>query len=167
MRTTAPSLPVVGALVLALPLAAQTPRVDFHEDGGDLRADEYTPTRIQYDSVGGQRQAYYFYDGRWWERWETDFPQAEQNFAKRLNELTAVATSQVPIRRRLTDPRLGDSPLIFMSDVGYMRLSKPEIDALRIYLANGGFLWVDDFWGDAEWASLERAMTEVDRKSVV
>ena len=42
-----------------------------------------------------------------------------------------------------------------------MQLSKPEIDALRTYLANGGFLWVDDFWGDAEWASLERAMSEV------
>ena len=121
----------------------------------------YLPTRIEYDSIGGPAEAYYYYDGRYWERWETDFPQAEQNFAKRLTELTAILASPYPAQRRLTDPDLGDSPLIFMSDVGYMLLSKPEIDALANYLENGGFLWVDDFWGDAEWASLERAMAEV------
>jgi len=151
----------IGSAILALPLAAQTTRTDFADDDAWLRRDEFVPTRIQYDSVGGQRQAYYFYDGRWWQRWETDFPQAEQNFAKRLNELTSVVVSPVPLERRLTAPDLGDSPLIFMSDVGYMELSRPEIEGLRTYLANGGFLWVDDFWGDAEWSSLERAMTEV------
>ena len=150
----------IGVIILALPLAAQT-RADLGDDDGLHVYHEYTPTRIKYDSVGGQRQAYYYYDGRWWDRWETDFPQAEQNFAKRLNELTSVVTAVVPLARELTHPELGNSPLIFMSDVGYMQLSRPEIEALRNYLANGGFLWVDDFWGDAEWASLERAMTEV------
>ena len=61
--------------------------------------------------------------GRIWERWETDFPQAEHNFVKRLGELTGVVASREPARRRLTDDDLGDSPLIFMSDVGYMRLT--------------------------------------------
>ena len=160
MRLTARLLLVVGTLILAGPTTAQESQFAA-DDGITQGSHELWLTRIQYDSVGGQRQAYYFYDGRWWERWETDFPQAEENFAKRLNELTAVVASPVPRRRRLTHPDLGDSPLIFMSDVGYMELSKPEIDALRTYLANGGFLWVDDFWGDAEWASLERAMAEV------
>ncbi|MCY4059340.1 MAG: DUF4159 domain-containing protein [Gammaproteobacteria bacterium] len=156
-KLTARLFLVVGALILAGPTVAQF----ADEDGITQTNDELWLTRIRYDSVGGPREAYYHYDGRWWERWETDFPQAEQNFAKRLNELTAVTVSPVPLRRRLTDPDLGDSPLIFMSDVGYMQLSRPEIDALRTYLANGGFLWVDDFWGDAEWASLERAMADV------
>ena len=159
MRMTFRLLLAVVPAIVAMPAATQTARVDRANDGP--QHDEYTPTRIQYDSIGGQQQAYYFYDGRWWERWETDFPQAEENFAKRLNELTAVVASPAPRRRRLTDPDLGDSPLIFMSDVGYMELSAPEVNALRNYLANGGFLWVDDFWGDAEWASLERAMAEV------
>ena len=121
----------------------------------------FTPTRIEYDSVGGAGEAYYGYDGRIWERWETDFPQAEQNFAKRVNQLTSVVASRQPARRRLTAPNLGDSPFIFMSDVGYMTLSAPEMRALRDYLHNGGLLWVDDFWGDAEWASFERAMAGV------
>ena len=121
----------------------------------------FVPTRIQYDSVGGAGEAFYGYDGRVWERWETDFPQAERNFAKRVNQLTSVVASALPARRKLTAPNLGDSPLIYMSDVGYMTLSAPEMRALRDYLHNGGFLWVDDFWGDAEWASFERAMTGV------
>ena len=121
----------------------------------------FVPTRIEYDSVGGAGEAYYAYEGRLWERWETDFPQAERNFAKRLRELTAVVAAEAPIRRRLDHAALGDSPLIFMSDVGYMRLSERERNALREYLQNGGFLWVDDFWGDAEWASFERAMAGV------
>ena len=145
---------VVLAVGMAAAAFAQTAHSDY-----DLT--EFLPTRIEYDSIGGRFEAYYYYDGRYWERWETDFPQAERNFAKRLTELTAVVASRAPARRRLTDPDLGDSPLIFMSDVGYMRLSKPEIEALRAYLENGGFLWVDDFWGDAEWNSLEVAMDEV------
>ena len=124
---------VVGAataVTMAAPLSGDADDVA----GVSQQRDEFVPTRIQYDSIGGQRHAYYFYDGRWWQRWETDFPQAEQNFAKRLNELTSVVAAAVPVQRRLTDPDLGDSPLIFMSDVGYMELSEPETDALRTYL---------------------------------
>ena len=37
------------------------------------------------------------------------------------------------------------------SDVGTMGLSAAEADRLRDYLLKGGFLWVDDFWGEAAW----------------
>jgi hypothetical protein len=33
-------------------------------------------------------------------------------------------------------------------------LSQAEADALRAYLEGGGFLMVDDFWGEAEWKNL-------------
>ena len=118
-------------------------------------------TRVVYDSIGGQGAAYYYHEGRVWQRWETDYPQAEHNFAKRLGELTRLHAAREPIRRRLTDPDLGDYPFIFMSDVGYMRSTEEEELALRDYLENGGFLWADDFWGDAEWASFERFMRKV------
>ncbi|MEQ8861448.1 MAG: DUF4159 domain-containing protein [Pseudomonadales bacterium] len=117
--------------------------------------------RVVYDSIGGMGEAYYHFEGRLWERWETDYPQAEQNLGKRLNELTRIEAALQPVRRRLTDADLGDFPLLFMSDVGYMRFTTQETDALREYLRNGGFLWADDFWGDAEWASFERFMRQV------
>jgi hypothetical protein len=117
--------------------------------------------RVVYDSIGGMGEAYYQFEGRLWERWETDYPQAEQNLGKRLNELTRIVSAREPAVRRLTDPDLGDFPLIFMSDVGYLRYTSEEAAALRHYLENGGFLWADDFWGDAEWASFERFMRQV------
>ena len=38
-----------------------------------------------------------------------------------------------------------------------MVLSQQEKAALACYLSNGGFLWVDDFWGDGEWQQLEKS----------
>jgi len=117
--------------------------------------------RVVYDSEGGMGEAYYGYEGRIWARWETDFPQGDQNLNARLGQLTVIPVNRAASKRRLTASDLGDFPLLYMSDPGYMRLSTPEKEALAGYLANGGFLWVDDFWGDAEWQSLERAMRDV------
>jgi hypothetical protein len=128
-------------------------------DGPDLS--EFRIARVEYDSVGGWGQAYYSYEGRVWQRWETDFPQAEENFGKRLSQLTRVVAAGKPAQRRLTADDLGDYPMLFMSDVGYMDFTTEEVQGLRQYLDNGGFIWVDDFWGDAEWASFERFMREV------
>ncbi len=160
---------ISGFLVAALPLitAAVVAQADSAEPGAGSRtaaaADltRFQIARVVYDSIGGMGQAYYHFEGRLWERWETDYPQAEQNLGKRLNELTRIEAALQPARRRLTDPDLGDFPLLFMSDVGYMRFSAEETAALRDYLGNGGFLWADDFWGDAEWASFERFMRQV------
>jgi hypothetical protein len=52
---------------------------------------------------------------------------------------------------RLTDDQLFDCPYTVASDVGTMGLTQPEADRLRLYLLKGGFLWVDDFWGDRAW----------------
>ena len=58
---------------------------------------------------------------------------------------------------RLTDDAIFDYPFLFMSDVGWQRSSTtPERQQLERYLAAGGFLWADDFWGDAEWENFRR-----------
>ena len=129
------------------------------DDNADLTL--LNMARVEYDSFGGMGEAYYAFEGRIWARWETDYPQAETNFSKRLAELSRLHTGRTPLSRRLTDPDIGDYPLLFMSDPGYMRFTREETEALTAYLENGGFLWVDDFWGDAEWASFERFMRQV------
>lgn len=117
--------------------------------------------RVIYDSEGGMGEAYYIYDGRLWARWETDFPEGDDNFAKRLAQLTRIQVSRRAFSRMLTASDLGDFPMLYMSDVGYMVLSRQERSALRRYLLNGGFLWVDDFWGDAEWQQFANVMRDV------
>lgn len=158
------SLPgIIGLALLPAALLA-TPAAGADDPGSPGAATDLTRFRIArvvYDSVGGMGQAYYHFEGRIWERWETDYPQAEQNLGRRLAELTRIQTDREPAVRRLTDPDLGDFPLLLMSDVGYMRFTDEEAQALGRYLANGGFLWADDFWGDAEWAAFERFMRAV------
>lgn len=117
-------------------------------------ADGFTFVRIQYDSSGGYGEAWYQYEGRNWQRWETDYPRAETNLLFRLNQLTSLDCNPEPIVLRLTDPKLQDYPFIFMCDVGWQVLSEEEANALSDYLKRGGFLWVDDFWGRAEWDNL-------------
>jgi hypothetical protein len=51
----------------------------------------------------------------------------------------------------LTDKALFDYPFIFMSGVPRIVLSEEEVKALRQYLLHGGFMMVDDFWGEANW----------------
>ena len=118
--------------------------------------DALTFVRIKYDSTGGFGESWYRYEGRDWERWETDYPRAEKNLILRLRELTSMRVNPEPIVLRLTDDRLFDHPFIFMSDVGWQLLSRRERDALERYLDSGGFLWIDDFWGEAEWKNMFR-----------
>ncbi len=141
------------AIVLAdatLRQAEETPRAP--ENPADLmKQDRFTFVRVEYDSSGGFGESWYRYEGRDWERWETDFPRAERNLLFRLTELTSLSINPEPISLRLTDSKIFDYPFLFMSDVGWQVLSRQEKRQLHRYLERGGFLWVDDFWGAAEW----------------
>ncbi len=52
---------------------------------------------------------------------------------------------------QLTDPELFDYPFIYIVEPGGLMFTQDEVQALRRYLLNGGFLMVDDFWGEDEW----------------
>jgi len=52
---------------------------------------------------------------------------------------------------RLTDDALFECPYLMASDVGTIGMTPEETSRLRLYLQKGGFLWVDDFWGNAAW----------------
>jgi len=126
--------------------------------------DSFTFVRVRYDSTGGYGKSWYTYEGRDWQRWETDYPQAEENLLFRLTQLTSLEVNPKPITLRLTNKELPDYPFIFMSDIGWQKLSIAEKKGLANYLARGGFLWVDDFWGDAELRSLYRNMGDLHPK---
>jgi hypothetical protein len=112
---------------------------------------QFTFTRGAYDSVGGFGDAYYQYDGRVWARWETDYPEGDENFSSRLKQLTRINVNSKAAKRTFDAKDLGDMPFLYVADPGWMTLTKAEQVGLRNYLANGGFVWVDDFWGDGEW----------------
>jgi hypothetical protein len=146
---------VIG-LTFATPLPADGPLPPVEID-----LSRFSFARAEYDSMGGWGEAFYAYDGRVWQRWQTDFPEADENFSYRLEQLTAILANQRATSRRITDPDLFDFPFLYMADVGWMDLTPEEKARLREYLLRGGFIWVDDFWGQGEWRSFERAMNDI------
>ncbi len=93
--------------------------------------------------------------------WTTDTPDADLNFSYRLQQLTSIKVNPNGLFLHLTDPELADYPFIYMVEPGSLYLDDTEIVALRKYLLNGGFLWLDDFWGENEWANVEIIFKQV------
>jgi hypothetical protein len=52
---------------------------------------------------------------------------------------------------QLADADLKQYPFIYVAEGGDVGLSADEVSSLREYLLDGGFLMVDDFWGEDEW----------------
>jgi hypothetical protein len=61
---------------------------------------------------------------------------------------------------RLTDPALFECSFLMASDVGTIGLSDEEAAGLGLYLQKGGFLWVDDFWGEPAWDQWTRELAK-------
>jgi hypothetical protein len=89
--------------------------------------------------------------------WTTDYPAAEANLMFRAEELTTIGMAKHPNGEFAysivfaTSPDLYRCPILFASDVGTMGLQDEEVAGLKAYLEKGGFLWVDDFWGERAW----------------
>ena len=94
-------------------------------------------------------------------RWTIDFPDSDLNFSFRLQQMTSLKVDPNPIHFRLTDKRLADYPFIYMVEPGRLEFSDPEVEVLRKYLLNGGFLMVDDFWGEREWGVFYKQIKRV------
>ena len=127
------------------------------EGFADPSGRSFTFCRVQYTQV--RREAL-------GQGWRTDYPDADRNLMLRLSQLTTT-----PIRTNsrgrpehlvvhFTDDELFQCPFIFMSDVGTMALNSDEAERLRKYLTRGGFLWVDDFWGEYAWDNWVREISK-------
>jgi hypothetical protein len=117
-------------------------------NASEFKDDVFTFSRVIFQSDTRPRS------GRNWFRWLgwwVDFPDADLNFSYRLQQLTSIKTDPDARVIKLTDPMLCQYPLLYLEHVGYMHLSDEEVAVLRNFLRNGGALFVNDFWGSAEW----------------
>ena len=146
--------------MLALALATAAAAQDFTWFRGRFRGPEPRfPTADSFDGYFNFCRGMYYSDRReaggqgWW----TDYSAADVNFSIRLSELTKTRVSKTPDGQpnhlvvRLTDDELFRCPFLEMEDVGTARFSDEEVKRLREYLLKGGFIWVDDFWGEEAW----------------
>ncbi|WP_182865213.1 DUF4159 domain-containing protein [Rhodopirellula sp. JC639] len=119
--------------------------------------DNFTFARVRYDSYYGRGGG---------GGWRTDYPDSDLNFSLRLQQLTTIKVNPDPVIVNLTDDNLSDYPFLYMIEPGSLVFSEAEVLALRKYCFNGGFLMVDDFWGDRQYENLEFELARVfpDRK---
>lgn len=124
------------------------------ENPRGFRGETFTFARLRYDRAprppGSRRGG-----------WTTDLPDADLNLSYRLQQLTSLRVDPDARFIRATDPDLSDYPFLFAAAPGAMGLTGDERAALRRYLLNGGFLLMTDFWGEADWAYVERLFGEL------
>jgi hypothetical protein len=103
----------------------------------------FTFARIRYSPAAPARDI-----------WANDYPDADLNLMAQLQKVTGLKCDANGIVLELTDPNLRQQPFIYIVEGGQLQLKPEEVTNLRDYLLGGGFLMVDDFWGEAEWAAL-------------
>ena len=154
---------VVALAVLASPASAQRwgrgwSRRAPMANPGEATEFGFTFCRIAYRSVRNEPLG---------QGWRTDYPNSDANFSLRFSQLTTSAVSRAkngePFYAVVTleDDEIFQCPFVFMSDVGTVGFDAEEIERLRTYLLKGGFLYVDDFWGDRAWRHWEETMRQV------
>ena len=74
-------------------------------------------------------------------------PSSLPNLLKAIGERTALRTAPREVTVRLSDEELWDVPYLYMTGHGNVRFSEVELGILRRWLAQGGFLHVDDNYG--------------------
>ena len=115
------------------------------------------PGENDYREFYFTRGVYSEYSGGWgWrrERWATDYPKADIQFLAVLRRLIDIDAYPAENAVRLDDPGLRRFPLLYILEISNMDLSDEEVRALRSYLEAGGFLVVDDFWGNRAMQNL-------------
>jgi hypothetical protein len=121
-----------------------------------LSKDVFTFVRLHY-SVNGAHG----FGGSGPNRWRIDFPDSDLNFSYRLQQMTSIKVDPDARVLRITDKELFDFPFVYIVEPGRLTFTDEEIPILRRYLLNGGFLMVDDFWGEREWSAFQEEMKKV------
>ena len=114
--------------------------------------------RIRYNGYSG------FLGGRRFGTppWAHDYPRAERNFLKIVQELTSIETTpESHLILDLDDPEIMKYPVLYVSEPGYWEVTEAEVKNFREYFLRGGFVIFDDFRGSGEWTNLSTNMRKV------
>lgn len=151
--------------LLLVPAHAQNPFDDF-------RNFRQRPTLVRPEATGPSFGEFTFtrtiYDSPWGSyrrrgMWAVDFPEADNNFIVGLREWagTNLKIASRPEQVPIMDDRLFDYPLIYFVEPGFLDLSPEQATRLREYIARGGFIFFDDFWGEYEWQNVQEQFQRI------
>lgn len=139
-------------------LVQRTPRLpEFLERAPSSGLPEFTFARLRYGGFGGRGY------GRRGGMWATDWPKADYQFIQGLRgwARSLLDISSEPAVVAPLDPKLFEYPFVYVVEPGYMNLSDEDAARLREYLDRGGFMLLDDFWGEYEWENVQYQMRKI------
>jgi hypothetical protein len=128
------------------------PRSEFsRQNRSNHHKAEFTFARLRYEGIG------------WRESWTTDYPKADEQFLIGLRNWcrSSLAISDDPTTTGIEGKEIFEYPFVYAVEPGHMILSETDAAALREYLLRGGFLMMDDFWGEREWENVQEQMRKV------
>ena len=114
--------------------------------------DVFTFARLRFDDNGGY--------GRF-RGWNDDSPDADLNVIYRLFEATSMKVRPGINFIDITADQMADYPFVYMAGAGRATFDEQEAATLRDYMLKGGFMMVDDFWGDEEWDHFYEQLTQI------
>jgi hypothetical protein len=150
---------VVGGVVFAQRTAREADDRQFNPSPSwtndpEFAKDVFTFVRGKY-TVNGK---YGYGHSNPAERWAIDFPGGDLNLSFRLQQMTSIKVDPDGLALAFTEKELFEHPFIYIVEAGKLTFEDEEIVALRKYLLNGGFMMVDDFWGDRDWFNFEEEL---------
>jgi len=117
------------------------------EDPPDAgRKGEFTIGRLRYRSPLDSRR----FGG--YARWGIDANKGDRLFIGILRRLTRIDVEPVENIIDIDSDEMFNTPFLFAVSVGDWQLSRPQAERMGEYLRRGGFLMVDDFHNEREWA---------------
>jgi hypothetical protein len=119
-----------------------------------FREDTFTFARLKFDTDRG-------YGLGWGRSWDDDTPDADLTLTYRMYQFTSLKVRPGLNFIDITTKDLEKYPFVYVAAAGRMALDEDQAEALRRYLLNGGFLMVDDFWGDDQWYHFRDQMKRV------
>jgi hypothetical protein len=129
-----------------------------------------TPTNTPYDGKFHFARIRFTMHGpptEWFEghpdvKWDHDYPRAETHFMQILQELTTLRPHQGGGNIfALDDPELMKHPFAYLCEPGFWAPNDAEAAGLRAYLAKGGFIIFDDFFGARAWDNFSQSIHKV------
>ena len=103
----------------------------LHLDAEEPFTNYFTVARLKYGGGGD---------------WYND-PSAIPNLLEELKKRTQITAASDQVIVELNDERLFNYPFLFITGHGNIKFTSQEAQQLRLYLENGGFLYIDDDYG--------------------
>jgi hypothetical protein len=126
---------------------------------------EWTRARLRYPDITGY-PGFSIHGPGFAGYWTMDFPRSDRHLLEGVRRLTRIDARSVEQVVELDgSDDIYNWPMLYGVEVGHWELPQKQADQLREFLKRGGFLMVDDFHANQEWAtfmdSLERVLPDV------